>query len=112
MPARGCVRTSPTSRWPCCGRPGLPARYVSGYLYPGKESAVLDEPVRPRATPGSSSGPATGSPPTRPTCPRSPTGTCIVARGRDYADVRPLTGIYSGPAPGALGVTVELTRLR
>ena len=36
----------------------------------------------------------------------------LVARGRDYADVRPLTGIYSGPAAGALGVTVELTRLR
>ena len=36
----------------------------------------------------------------------------VVARGRDYADVRPLAGVYRGPSAEALGVTVELTRLR
>jgi hypothetical protein len=36
----------------------------------------------------------------------------LVAHGRDYGDVRPLSGIYSGSASQALGVTVELTRLR
>jgi len=35
----------------------------------------------------------------------------LLARGRDYADVRPLSGIYSGPAAEHLGVTVEVTRL-
>ena len=32
-------------------------------------------------------------------------------RGRDYADVWPLSGVYSGPAAAHLGVSVELTRL-
>jgi hypothetical protein len=27
----------------------------------------------------------------------------LLARGRGYADVRPLSGVYSGPAAGALG---------
>ena len=27
----------------------------------------------------------------------------LVARGRDYADVRPLAGVYSGPAAQSLG---------
>jgi hypothetical protein len=35
----------------------------------------------------------------------------LLARGRDYADVRPLSGIYSGPAAEHFGVTVEVTRL-
>jgi transglutaminase-like putative cysteine protease len=35
----------------------------------------------------------------------------LLARGRDYADVRPLSGIYSGPAVEHLAVTVEVTRL-
>jgi transglutaminase-like putative cysteine protease len=35
----------------------------------------------------------------------------LVARGRDYADVRPLSGVYSGPAMEHFGVTVEVTRL-
>jgi transglutaminase-like putative cysteine protease len=35
----------------------------------------------------------------------------LLGRGRDYADVRPLSGIYSGPAAEHFGVTVEVTRL-
>ena len=35
----------------------------------------------------------------------------LLARGRDYADVRPLSGVYSGPAAEQFGVTVEVTRL-
>jgi hypothetical protein len=34
-----------------------------------------------------------------------------VALGRDYADVAPLKGIYSGSAATALEVTVDITRL-
>ena len=35
----------------------------------------------------------------------------LLARGRDYADVRPLSGVYSGHAAELFGVTVEITRL-
>jgi len=35
----------------------------------------------------------------------------VVARGRDYADVPPLKGIYHGAPTSALAVTVEVTRL-
>ena len=34
-----------------------------------------------------------------------------VARGRDYADVPPLKGIYAGGRSEALGVSVEITQL-
>ncbi|MFL6127846.1 MAG: transglutaminase domain-containing protein [Mycobacteriales bacterium] len=90
---------------------GLPARYVSGYLMPSR-GAALTEPVRAEShawvefwagawlalDPSNLSEVAERH--------------VLVARGRDYADVRPLAGIYSGPPAEALGVTVELTRLR
>jgi len=34
-----------------------------------------------------------------------------VASGRDYADVPPLKGVYSGGTASALDVTVDMTRL-
>jgi transglutaminase-like putative cysteine protease len=34
----------------------------------------------------------------------------VVARGRDYADVPPLKGIYAGGVSEALGVVVEITQ--
>ena len=89
----------------------LPARYVSGYLYPTRDGEVG------RTTTGEShawvefwAGEWIAADPTS----LAPVGErhVLVARGRDYADVRPLSGIYSGPPAGALGVTVELTRLR
>ena len=89
----------------------LPARYVSGYLYPATD-AQLGE-----TTTGESHawvefwvGRWVAADPSslRPVAQRH----VLVARGRDYADVRPLSGIYSGPASHGLGVTVELTRLR
>ena len=90
---------------------GLPARYVSGYLVPNR-GADLNEPVAAEShawvefwagswialDPSNLSEVAERH--------------VLVARGRDYADVRPLAGIYSGPPAHALGVTVELTRLR
>ena len=36
----------------------------------------------------------------------------VVARGRDYADVPPLSGIYSGGGTSELEVDVRVTRLR
>jgi transglutaminase-like putative cysteine protease len=89
---------------------GLPARYVSGYLHPD-----------PTAEPGSTAVGQShawveywaGS-----WTPLDPTSLAqvgerhvVVARGRDYADVPPLKGIYHGPSGGDMTVTVEVTRL-
>ncbi len=93
---------------------GLPARYVSGYLYP--MSAAVDDTVG-ATTSGEShawvefwSGSWMFADPTN----LSPVGErhVTVARGRDYADVRPLSGVYRGAPSESLGVSVELTRLR
>jgi transglutaminase-like putative cysteine protease len=89
---------------------GVPARYVSGYLLP-RSDASLGESVAGEShawiewwagswrawdpTNGRSTGPE----------------YVVVARGRDYDDVTPLKGIYSGPAGGELFVGVEFTRL-
>ncbi|HEY5184901.1 MAG TPA: hypothetical protein VIM19_08390 [Actinomycetes bacterium] len=35
----------------------------------------------------------------------------VVARGRDYADVPPLKGIYAGGPSGGLVVDVQITQL-
>ncbi len=89
---------------------GLPARYVSGYLHPD-----------PAAEPGSTAvgqshawveywaGAWTALDPTS----LAPVGErhVAVARGRDYADVPPLKGIYHGPPDTDMRVTVEVTRL-
>jgi transglutaminase-like putative cysteine protease len=89
---------------------GIPARYVSGYLYPKSDGALGDTiagqshawvewwcgdwvPFDP--TNGVSAG----------------THHVTVARGRDYADVAPLKGVYHGAPSTGLGVTVEITRL-
>ena len=89
---------------------GIPARYVSGYLYPSRTGRSAT-PWPASRTPGSSGGAATGTASTPPTA--SPAGQrhVIVARGRDYADVTPLKGVYHGAASTGLGVTVEITRL-
>ncbi|MDQ1709773.1 MAG: hypothetical protein QOG49_1158 [Frankiaceae bacterium] len=90
---------------------GLPARYVSGYLCPVDDAAIGT------STQGEShawveywAGSWIAVDPTslRDVDDRH----VVVARGRDYADVRPLSGVYHGPPASALGVTVELTRLR
>lgn len=89
---------------------GLPARYVSGYLHPAPEAEIG------QATAGQSHawveywvGSWAAADPTN----QAPVGEChvIVARGRDYADVPPLKGIYHGAPSRAMGVTVEVTRL-
>jgi transglutaminase-like putative cysteine protease len=89
---------------------GLPARYVSGYLHPQPEAGIG------QATAGQSRawveywvGSWAAAGPTN----QAPVGEChvIVARGRDYADVPPLKGIYHGAPSRAMDVTVEVTRL-
>ena len=89
---------------------GLPARYVSGYLHP-------DTRARPGSTAIGQShawveywaGSWVAVDPTS----GAPVGErhVVVARGRDYADVLPLKGIYHGPPESAMDVTVEVTRL-
>jgi transglutaminase-like putative cysteine protease len=89
---------------------GLPARYVSGYLHPD-----------PKAEPGQAvagqshawaeywTGDWVACDPTN----LSAVGErhVVTGRGRDYADVSPLKGIYSGAPSVAMEVTVEVTRL-
>ena len=89
---------------------GLPARYVSGYLHPD-----------PKAEPGAAvagqshawaeywTGEWVACDPTN----LAPVGErhVVIGRGRDYTDVSPLKGIYSGAPSVAMEVTVEVTRL-
>jgi transglutaminase-like putative cysteine protease len=89
---------------------GLPARYVSGYLHPD-----------PKAEPGhavAGQSHAWAEYWTGEWVPCDPTSLAPVAerhvvlgRGRDYSDVSPLKGIYSGAPSVAMKVTVEVTRL-
>ncbi len=89
---------------------GIPARYVSGYLHP-KPDAEIGETVEGQSHAWVEwwCGGWEGYDPTNgvPTGPRHVT----VARGRDYADVTPLKGVYHGAPASHLGVTVEVTRL-
>lgn len=95
----------------CLRAVGLPARYVSGYLHPAGPEAEVGVGVR-----GESHAwvevwlgawwpfDVTGM---------VPVGErhVVVARGREYGDVPPLKGVYSGGGSQSLGVEVEVTRL-
>ena len=90
---------------------GMPARYVSGYLAPKREAEVGE----------SSKGEShawvefwDGG-----WMPFDPTNGVfvgldhvVVVRGRDYTDVQPFKGVYSGAAESTLTVEVSFTRLR
>jgi transglutaminase-like putative cysteine protease len=89
---------------------GLPARYVSGYLYPQPEASPGDSAAGQShawveywtgawAACDPTNGAAVGE------------RHVVVARGRDYADVAPFKGIYQGTPGSAMDVTVELTRV-
>jgi transglutaminase-like putative cysteine protease len=89
---------------------GIPARYVSGYLYPKADGAVGDTVAgQSHAWVEWWCGDWVAFDPTN----GVPAGQrhVIVARGRDYADVTPLKGVYHGAPSTGLGVTVEATRL-
>ena len=88
---------------------GIPARYVSGYLYPGREPAIDDVVEgQSHAWVEYFSGAWTGIDPTNST--RETGRHIVVGHGRDYDDVAPLKGIYQGPAATQLGVVVEMRR--
>lgn len=90
---------------------GIPARYVSGYLHP-RPDADLGETVEGQSHAwvewwagewkpyDSTHGGAIGE------------DHVLVARGRDYTDVPPLSGVFAGAAASSeLFVTVEVTRV-
>ena len=88
----------------------VPARYVSGYLHPRREPDVGDTVV------GEShawiewwDGRWVGFDPTNDLEPGD--RHIVVARGRDYSDVPPLTGIFSGGTTSSMAVDVQVTRL-
>jgi transglutaminase-like putative cysteine protease len=89
---------------------GIPCRYVSGYLYPDAEAGLgqvhagqshawveawVGDWVSLDPTHGGFIGPQ----------------YVLVARGRDYADVTPLKGLFTGKPVKKLEVSVELTRI-
>jgi transglutaminase-like putative cysteine protease len=89
---------------------GLPARYVSGYLHPRPDAGIG------QAVTGEShawvewwDGAWNGFDPTN----ALEVGTrhVTLGRGRDYGDVPPFKGIFSGPRSQGHTVTVEVTRL-
>jgi transglutaminase-like putative cysteine protease len=88
----------------------IPARYVSGYLHTKPDAAVGESVVgESHAWIEAWTGDWWGFDPTNdiPIAQRH----VWVATGRDYADVSPLKGIYSGGAATAIEVTVDMTRL-
>lgn len=89
---------------------GIPGRYVSGYLHP-KRHAVIGKTVdgRSHAWIQAWTGGWWHYDPTNDT--EITEQYISVGVGRDYADVTPLKGIYSGEGVTDLDVEVEVTRL-
>jgi len=89
---------------------GIPCRYVSGYLHPSTEGEVgVATTGEGHAWVDAWTGDWWGFDPThlQPVNERH----VAVGRGRDYADVSPLRGVYHGAPAENLTVSVEITRL-
>ena len=89
---------------------GIPSRYVSGYLHPSR-SAVIDRTVegQSHAWIEAWTGGWWGYDPTNDLAISEQ--HVSVGVGRDYSDVPPLKGIYTGAGAKDLEVKVEITRL-
>jgi transglutaminase-like putative cysteine protease len=89
---------------------GIPALYVSGYLHP-KRHAVVGDTVdgRSHAWIQAWTGGWWNYDPTNDS--EITEQYVSVGAGRDYADVSPLKGIYSGKGATDLDVIVEITRM-
>jgi transglutaminase-like putative cysteine protease len=87
----------------------IPARYVSGYLHTEEQASGFTVVGESHAWVEYWDGQWHALDPTND---RSVGAAhVIVARGRDYADVPPLKGIYAGGHSEVLGVSVEITQL-
>ncbi|WP_101947444.1 transglutaminase family protein [Mycobacterium sp. 3519A] len=89
---------------------GIPARYVSGYLHP-KRKAVIGDTIdgQSHAWVQAWTGGWWNYDPTNDS--EINEQYVSVGVGRDYSDVTPLKGIYSGEGSTDLDVVVEITRL-
>lgn len=89
---------------------GIPARYVSGYLHPSKDP-VIGETVSGESHAWVEwwDGGWHGYDPTNDTEPAEQ--HIVVASGRNYSDVRPLSGIFTGAGTSSMFVDVQVTRL-
>ncbi len=89
---------------------GIPGRYVSGYLHPNKK-AKIDDTIdgQSHAWVQAWTGGWWNYDPTNDT--EINEQYISVGVGRDYSDVSPLKGIYSGEGSTDLDVVVEITRL-
>lgn len=89
---------------------GIPARYVSGYLHPHRKAAVGDTiDGQSHAWVQAWTGGWWDYDPTNDAAINEQ--YVSVGVGRDYSDVAPLKGIYSGEGSTDLDVVVEITRL-
>ena len=89
---------------------GIPARYVSGYLHPQRKAQVGDTiEGQSHAWVQAWTGGWWDYDPTNDTEINEQYVT--VGVGRDYSDITPLKGIYSGEGSTDLDVVVEITRL-
>ncbi len=93
----------------CLRARGVPARYVSGYLYSGTEGLRGDQATHAWVECVLPGGRWLGI---------DPTNRCLandhhirVHTGRDYDEVPPTKGIYTGPAAERLEVSVSVTRV-
>jgi transglutaminase-like putative cysteine protease len=90
-------------------RCGIPARYVSGYLHPDPEPGVgTAGEGQSHAWVEAWTGEWWASDPTNLVHPGP--RHIVVGRGRDYADVAPVRGIYAGVPDSSLAATVTITR--
>lgn len=89
---------------------GVPARYVSGYLHP-RQDPVVGETVSGESHAWVEwwDGDWHGYDPTNDAEPGY--RHVVVATGRDYGDVRPLSGIFTGAGTSSMFVDVQVTRL-
>jgi transglutaminase-like putative cysteine protease len=89
---------------------GIPSRYVSGYLHPKRKAGVGDTiDGQSHAWIQAWTGGWWNYDPTNDT--EINEQYISVGVGRDYSDVSPLKGIYSGEGSTDLDVVVEITRL-
>jgi transglutaminase-like putative cysteine protease len=99
-----------------CRAIGLPARYVSGYLFTEDDATGADTSADMVAVQTHAwaevAVPGEGWFPVDPTNHTELTERHVkIGHGRDYDDVTPLRGVFSGPAEHDLDVLVEMRRM-